>query len=82
MQSRIISKMNRILKTMKWVVYLLLIILTCAGCTVRGGWPRFLRHGESPGWSGPKPNPYTWNDPEIERQWAEWERANGVDQPK
>jgi hypothetical protein len=36
-----------------------IIILTAiaiTGCTVRGGWPRFLRWGESPGWNGPKSN--------------------------
>lgn len=25
-----------------------------AGCTIRGGWPRFLRPGEAPGWQGVK----------------------------
>lgn len=31
-------------------------LLCLTGCTVRGGWPRFLRHGEAPGWDGPKPD--------------------------
>jgi len=35
---------------------LALLLVGLSGCTVRGGWPRFLRPGESPGWSGPKPD--------------------------
>jgi hypothetical protein len=38
---------------MKISPYLLLLLM--AGCTVRGGWPRFLRPGETPGWHTPSP---------------------------
>ncbi len=40
-------------------IYCLLMLIALAlliGCTVRGGWPRFLRAGESPGWNGPQPD--------------------------
>ena len=45
-------------------VALLLALLT--GCTVRGGWPRFVRQGEAMGWHGPPPDVST-NAPKIVR---------------
>lgn len=41
-------------KYLMLLIVLLLLVLT--GCTVRGGWPRFLRKGEAWGWNGPKPD--------------------------
>lgn len=41
---------------MKTLFALITVCLFFTGCTVRGGWPRFLRSGESPGWDAPKPD--------------------------
>lgn len=49
------------MKMMKTKILLFAIVIVMAGCTVRGGWPRFLRWGEAPGWSGPKPDKITTN---------------------
>jgi hypothetical protein len=49
------------LKTLLISASLAIALLILAGCTVRGGWPRFLRPGESWGWSGPAPNTNTWH---------------------
>ena len=35
--------------------FFVVIISLLTGCTVRGGWPRFVRPGETPGWHAPSP---------------------------
>lgn len=35
------------------ILLFLSLLIALTGCTVRGGWPRFLRPGEAPGWHAP-----------------------------
>lgn len=60
---------------MKRLLLCSLLLVTLAGCTVRGGWPRFLRPGESWGWHGTTkpsvPALTATNGAQADRPWLE-----------